>query len=91
LMTYGPHAWFEKMLILKNRADWFEQQLQARSIPYFRQPYSNSLSMNASHIPAAVATKYGVIPDNHHQPAWYKVVIMDHVSIEDLEAFLGEF
>jgi tyrosine decarboxylase / aspartate 1-decarboxylase len=90
LMTYGPHAWFEKMLILKNRADWMEQQLKDKKITYFREPHSNILSMKAAFIDPKVAEKYGVIPDNHHQPTWYKVVIMDHVTIENLSLFLEE-
>jgi tyrosine decarboxylase/aspartate 1-decarboxylase len=28
------------------------------------------------------------VPDDHHHPAWYKIVVMDHVTIERLEAFL---
>ena len=31
-----------------------------------------------------LANKYCLIPDNHHSPKWYKIVIMDHFTIEKL-------
>lgn len=89
LMTYGPYAWFEKMNTLKQRTDWLEKQITSRSFKYYRYPQSNIISIGAKHIPQSIAQRFGVIPDNHHQPKWYKIVVMDHVSIDKLAAFLA--
>lgn len=84
---YGKHGWFEKMSVLQKRADWLENQLKQLDIGYFRNPYSNILTLRAEGVPLEVAQKFGLVPDNHHAPSWYKIVIMDHVTIEKLEAF----
>ena len=40
--------------------------------------------MKSNFLDQKVCEKYGLVPDNHHDPKWYKVVIMDHVEIERL-------
>ncbi len=90
LMTYGPHGWFEKILVLLNRAKWLCDHLDNLGIEYFSHPESNIVTMKSKYIPAAIAKKYGLVPDNHHNPEWYKVVIMDHVTIEKMEPFIHE-
>jgi tyrosine decarboxylase / aspartate 1-decarboxylase len=84
LSTYGPYGWFEKVLILKNRADIFEGRLKQMGISYFRALSSNIIAIKSQHVPEGVATRFGLVPDNHHRPSWYKVVIMDHVTQEHL-------
>lgn len=88
---YGYYGWFEKMTILQKRADWLAAQLTARNIPFFRDPFSNIVTIAAGGIPAETAYKFGLVPDNHHAPAWFKIVIMEHVTIEKLEDFLEDF
>jgi glutamate/tyrosine decarboxylase-like PLP-dependent enzyme len=85
LSTYGPHGWFEKVLVLQKRTEWLAQQLQHLEIPCFRNPYSNILTIRAEFIAITVAEQFGLVPDNHHHPTWYKVVVMDHVTMEKLE------
>jgi tyrosine decarboxylase / aspartate 1-decarboxylase len=87
---YGYHGWFEKMSILLKRADWLAVQLTNRGVLFFRNPYANIITIAASSLMPAVAEKFGLIPDSHHTPVWYKIVIMEHVTIEKLEKFLTE-
>lgn len=88
LSTYGPHGWYEKILILQKRTDWLCEQLNALNISYYRHPSSNIVTMKARSIPKEIAHKFHLVPDNHHDPKWYKIVLMDHVLIEKLEAFI---
>ena len=85
LATYGPHGWYEKVLVLLNRTDWLCQEFDALGISYFRQAGSNIVTIKSAQVRPEIAVKYGLVPDNHHQPKWYKAVIMDHVTIEKLE------
>lgn len=87
LSKYGPNAWFEKIFILQKRTEWLCAQLNEMSVRYYRNPFSNIVTMQADQIPHELAVSYGLVPDNHHAPSWYKIVVMDHVSIEKLEAF----
>jgi tyrosine decarboxylase/aspartate 1-decarboxylase len=32
-----------------------------------------------------IAEKYGLAPYNHNHPNWFKIVMMEHVSIEKLK------
>jgi glutamate/tyrosine decarboxylase-like PLP-dependent enzyme len=84
LMTYGPHGWFEKIHILNYRTEWLCQQLRERSIRFYRHPGSNIVTLHKSGIPAATAGQFGLVPDSHTHPEWYKVVVMDHVTVDAL-------
>ena len=91
LMTYGPHGWFEKTLLLSHRTTWLCEQLEERKIAYFRYPDANIVTMKASYLNPKLCKKYGLVPDNHQQPDWFKIVVMDHVTVEKLEAFLADY
>jgi tyrosine decarboxylase / aspartate 1-decarboxylase len=86
LMTYGYLGWKEKVHVLSYRANQLEAALKDKNIRYFRQPSSNIITMRADDIPREVARRFTLVPDNHHQPNWYKVVVMDHVNPEILSA-----
>lgn len=90
LSTYGPYAWKEKIFILQKRTDWLCDQLDQRNISYFRNPYSNIVTIKAGDLEEKNAHTFGLVPDNHHAPNWFKIVVMEHVNIEKLEAFLYE-
>jgi hypothetical protein len=90
LSTYGPYAWKEKIFILQKRTEWVCDQLDQRNIRYFRNPFSNIVTIDAEDIEAKNAHDFGLVPDNHSQPNYFKIVVMDHVNIEKLEAFLYE-
>ncbi|MCG8391137.1 MAG: pyridoxal-dependent decarboxylase [Cytophagales bacterium] len=90
LATYGPHGWYEKVLVLLNRTDWLCQEFDALGISYFRQAGSNIVTIKSAQVRPEIAVKYGLVPDNHHQPKWYKAVIMDHVTIEKLEPLVAD-
>lgn len=88
LSTYGPYGWKEKIFILQKRTGWICDQLDQRGIDYFRGPFSNIVTIKADQISHSVAHEYGLVPDNHDDPEWFKIVVMDHVLIEKLEQFL---
>lgn len=91
LMTYGPHGWFEKTLVLNHRTSWLCQQLEERSIAYFRYANANIVTMKSSYLKPELCKKYGLVPDNHQSPNWHKIVLMDHVTVEKLEKFLADY
>lgn len=91
LMTYGPHGWFEKINKLLYRTDWLCKQLDNMGIVYYRYPKMNIVTMRADNIPHTLAEKFGLVPDSHEaEPAWYKIVLMDHVEVEHLEQFIED-
>lgn len=87
---YGFHGWFEKILILQKRTDWLEKQLKVEGIRFYRNKYANIVTIEAADVPKVIADKFGLVPDNHDQPKWYKIVVMDHVTLEKLELFVEE-
>ncbi len=90
LSKYGPHGWFEKILILQNRTNWLCKELKKLSIQYFRSPYSNIVTIDAGHVEKQTVSKFGLVPDNHHEPRWYKIVVMEHVEIEKIELLIRD-
>ena len=85
LSKSGPHGWFEKILILQKRADWLCNALKELGVDFYRNPYSNIVTISAKYVTPEIAHNYGLVPDNHNNPNWYKVVIMNHVELEKME------
>lgn len=88
LNTYGPYGWFEKILVLQNRTQWFCNELTKRGIRFYRNPCSNIVTIKKEYVDLNVAVRFGLVPNDHHNPNWYKVVIMEHVTVEKLQDFL---
>jgi tyrosine decarboxylase/aspartate 1-decarboxylase len=84
LSKNGPFGWFEKIFILQKRAEWMVDQLEKLGIGFFRQPFSNIITIKSECINPTIASTFGLVPDSHHRPNWYKIVIMEHVTIEKL-------
>jgi tyrosine decarboxylase/aspartate 1-decarboxylase len=84
LMTYGRFGWEEKIMLLESRAKWFCEELDQMGISYYRHPFSNIITMRAEHVKANVPAQFGLVPDNHKAPKWFKVVVMDHVEKDQL-------
>ncbi len=90
LSKYGPHGWFEKILVLQNRTNWLCQKLKELGVLYFSSPYSNIVTINASQVDKATVKRFGLVPDDHHNPTWYKIVVMEHVEIEKIELLVND-
>jgi len=84
LMTYGPYGWWEKIYILLRRTDWLCQQLTEAGVAFYRHTKSNIVTLQSQHASPVLAKEFGLVPDNHHAPNWFKIVIMEHVTIEKL-------
>jgi glutamate/tyrosine decarboxylase-like PLP-dependent enzyme len=91
LFTYGPNGWYEKISILLMRTDWLCRQLDELKIKYFREPKMNIVTIHSEYIPTEIALRYDLVPDQHNdQNKWYKIVIMDHVEIENLVQLIDD-
>ncbi|MCF6350090.1 MAG: pyridoxal-dependent decarboxylase [Flavobacteriaceae bacterium] len=91
LFSYGFYGWFEKISILLMRTKWFCEQLDALNIKYYRHKRMNIVTIHAAYIPDEIALKYDLVPDTHDgNHKWLKVVIMNHVELDDLMALIDE-
>ncbi len=91
LFTYGPYGWFEKISVLQMRTRYLCEELDALGIKYFREPNMNIVTIHAEYIPKNIAEKYDLVPQEHNETnKWYKIVLMSHVEIEHLTAFINE-
>ena len=90
LMTNRPYGWFEKIYVLQKRTEWMCEQLNELCIGFYRNSGSNIITMETENISPDIAQKFGLVPDNHSNPNWYKIVIMEHVTLEKLMLVLNE-
>jgi tyrosine decarboxylase/aspartate 1-decarboxylase len=90
LSTYGPQGWKDKIQTLCQRAERIADALAAKGIRFFREKGSNIVSIRAGQLPQSLVSKYHLVPDDHDNPQWVKIVVMDHVDDEMLEMFLGD-
>jgi glutamate/tyrosine decarboxylase-like PLP-dependent enzyme len=84
LMKNGPFGWREKIFILQKRTDWMCEQLDGLKVEYFRHPHSNIITIKSQYVGPSIAEEFGLVPDDHKNPNWYKIVIMEHVTVEKL-------
>lgn len=89
-MAYGYHGWYEKIQILLLRTKWLCEQLTELGVEFFRHPAANIVTIEAGSIPTKLAESYGLVPDDHQNPAWFKIVVMEHVTIDKLEPFIDD-
>ncbi|MEM6348828.1 MAG: hypothetical protein AAF927_33395, partial [Bacteroidota bacterium] len=65
-------------------------KLSEMGVIYYRNPMANIVTIRKEYVSPEIATKYGLVPDNHANPKWYKIVLMEHVQIEKLAALAEE-
>lgn len=90
LSKNGPYGWHEKVFILQKRTTWLCDKMDELGIEYYSNPNSNIITIRSKHIDPEIAAKYGLVPDNHITPNWYKVVVMEHVMIEKLDLLVQD-
>lgn len=90
LQKNGPFRWKEKVYILQKRSDWLCEELDKKDIRYFREQGSNIVTIDAMKVEPEVAKQFGLVPDHHDSPKWYKVIVMEHVTIEKLMELVRE-
>jgi tyrosine decarboxylase/aspartate 1-decarboxylase len=91
LFTYGPNGWFEKVSVLQMRTQFLCKELDKLNIRYFREPFMNIVTIHSKYIPEEIAVKFDLVPEQHNNNnKWYKIVLMGHVEVEHLTAFINE-
>ncbi len=90
LSKNGPYGWQEKVFILQRRTEWLCNELKERGISFYSHPRSNIITIRSKHVPIAVAKEFGLVPDSHSNPTWFKIVLMEHVTIEKLLPLLDK-
>jgi glutamate/tyrosine decarboxylase-like PLP-dependent enzyme len=90
LRTHGSVGWKVKMQTLVDRAGFICEKLDEWGIKYFRNPDLNIITISADFISKSLAQKYHLVPDNHDNPLWYKIVVMQHVKQGIIDSFLSE-
>ncbi len=90
LVKNGPFGWQEKIFILQKRTEWICKQLAKYNVEYYRHSGSNIVTIREQFITQKIADDYGLVPDNHNNPKWYKIVVMEHVTIEKLIPLIND-
>ena len=72
------------------RTDRLCSGLEALGVRRFRQPGMNLVALCADDVPVDVAERHQLVPDDHDTPAWWKIVVMDHVTDALIDGFLDD-
>jgi len=88
LSTYGPYGWKEKINTLLYRTQWVCDQLHELGINFYRHEDLNIVTMNSGQFSKELAEEFNLVPDNHDDPQWFKIVVMDHVTMDLLVEFI---
>jgi hypothetical protein len=73
------------------RTQFLCKELDKLNIRYFREPFMNIVTIHSKYIPEEIAVKFDLVPEQHNNNnKWYKIVLMGHVEVEHLTAFINE-
>jgi tyrosine decarboxylase / aspartate 1-decarboxylase len=90
LRIHGSTGWTVKMRQLIDRTSFICEKLDDWGVKYFRNPDINIITIDANYISKNLAEKYHLVPDDHHDPKWFKIVVMPHVKQGIIDNFLNE-
>jgi len=91
LHSYGSQGWKAKMLNLVDLTTDVCIRLRELGISFFRNPYLNIITIKAEGFPKNLALKYHLVANTYeHEPGWWKIVIMPHITRGMLDAFFDE-
>lgn len=92
LFAYGYYGWKENIDVLQMRTAWLCQELDQLGVGYFREPFMNIVTIKSEFVSEQLAHKYHLVPQEHDNAdnKWYKIIVMEHVEIDDLLPFLNE-
>jgi glutamate/tyrosine decarboxylase-like PLP-dependent enzyme len=84
LCKNGPFGWKEKIFILQKRTDWMCEELAKINVEFYRHKDANIITIKSPHVSQEIVEEFGLVPDSHSDASWFKIVIMEHVTIEKL-------
>jgi tyrosine decarboxylase/aspartate 1-decarboxylase len=90
LHSHGSDGWTLKMNKLLDRTTALCAFLDEIGVEYFREPRLNIITIKSKYISSALAARFLLVPDNHDNPSWYKIVVMPHVREGVLDAFRSQ-
>jgi glutamate/tyrosine decarboxylase-like PLP-dependent enzyme len=90
LMTYGSEGWIKTIKNLTDLTDHLCENLDDLGVKYFRNPSMNIVAINAEDVSEDLIKKYHLVADNYHDPKWWKIVTMAHVTEKLINSFLRD-
>lgn len=90
LKTYGYDGWKAKVNELIQKTNFLCKRLDELNVQYYRNKYLNIVTIKSEELTIELINKYNLVPDNHENPNWLKIVAMDHVKMEHIEDFLKD-
>jgi glutamate/tyrosine decarboxylase-like PLP-dependent enzyme len=88
LNQYGRSGWTSVCNELEDRTNYLCEQLDRLGIRYFRQDGMNVVAIKAQDVPKDLVKHYYLVPDDHRNPNWYKIVVMYHVDKKIINALI---
>lgn len=91
LATYGPFGWLEKIDKLRNRTNWFCNELENLNITYYKEEMMNLITIESKYVNDEIVEKYFLTPEVHNDTnKWYKINVMEHVHLEILNSLIND-
>lgn len=90
LKIHGSEGLKVKMNNLADRTKALCKRLEKLGVEYYRNPYINIVTMKSKHITKEIAEKYSLVPNEHTNPSWYKIVVMNHVKQGVIDSFFND-
>lgn len=89
LNAWGSEGGREFVVELVRRASRLAERLAGIGVPTLREPGMNVVAMPDAAVPRSVSERFLLVPDDHREPRWRKIVVMEHVTDSALDRFVA--
>ena len=90
LVSHGRAGWRKKVERLQSNTKLLTNELDRLNVTYIRDPYSNIVTIENKFVSQKISKKYFLVPDDHTSPSWQKIVVMEHVTPEQIQQFTDD-
>jgi len=88
LKAYGSEGLKDAVSKIMKRKQILCDELDRRKIKYYHEEHMNIVTIKDTDVNYQLMEEFGLVPDDHDKPKWWKVVLMEHVNDSLIEQFL---
>lgn len=89
VMGYGSQGWVDNCNNLIERTNTLCEGLNKLGLDYYRHPNMNIITIKSENFPPEIAKTFHLVADDHDNPNWFKIVVMQHVTFDVINRFLN--
>lgn len=90
LQAYGSEEGKKFCKTLIENTNYLCSELNSLGVAFYRNPFMNIIAIKFDVRLKSVAENYHLVEDDHKNPKWWRIVVMQHSTKEMINQFLND-